>query len=94
MGVRQYHPVVCGAWHRHGTGSEPPENLRIASGGCSGPNFPQITKFTNLLAIAEATMGKQEKKFAFTKRKLEALAPPSKGRTYYQDKGTEGLTCA
>ncbi len=35
----------------------------------------------------------ETKKFAFTKRKLEALTPPSDGkRVYYQDEGGEALT--
>ncbi|MEI8375060.1 MAG: Arm DNA-binding domain-containing protein [Planctomycetota bacterium] len=31
-------------------------------------------------------------KFQFTKTKLEALVPPAKGRTYYQDAGGESLS--
>jgi integrase len=33
----------------------------------------------------------ETKRFPFTKRKLEALAPPDKQRVYFQDEGSEGL---
>lgn len=36
-------------------------------------------------------MADQERKFSFTKRRLEALTPPDK-RVYFQDEGSEGLS--